>query len=97
MPHAKQVQKDIAVAYSRLIKDPQVSVRVMERNSRQPASISGAVRQCGKIPMERKIRLNEVIAAAGGFTEKAAGTIQILPHGVGAVSWTRRAARGASD
>lgn len=74
----RQVQKDIAVAYSRLIKDPQVSVRIVERNSRQPASVSGAVRQAGKVPMDRRLRLNELIAASGGITEKAAGTIQIL-------------------
>lgn len=75
---ARAVQKDIAVAYARLIKDPQVSVRVLERNSRQPASVSGAVRQGGKIPLERRMRLNELIAASGGFTDQAAGTIQIL-------------------
>src|SRR5687768_18615111 len=74
----KQVQKDIAVAYSRLIKDPQVSVRVVDRKSRQPAQVSGAVRTPGKVPTERKLRLNELIAASGGITEKAAGTIQIL-------------------
>lgn len=74
----RAVQKDIAAAYSRLIKEPQVSVRVIERNSRQPASVSGAVRQNGKIQMERRMRLNELIAASGGFTDKAAGTIQIL-------------------
>ena len=74
----RAVQKDIAAAYTRLIKDPQVSVQVIARNSRQPASISGAVRQAGKIPMERRMRLNELIAASGGFTDKAAGTIQIL-------------------
>jgi len=74
----RQVQKDIAAAYSRLIKDPQVSVRIIERNSRQPASVSGAVRQAGKISMDRRIRLNELLAAVGGFTDKAAGTIQIL-------------------
>jgi polysaccharide export outer membrane protein len=74
----RAVQKDIATAYGRLIKDPQVSVRVVERNSRQPASVSGAVRQSGKIQMERRMRLNELIAASGGFTDKAAGTIQIL-------------------
>lgn len=74
----KQVQKDIAVAYSRLIKDPQVTVRVIDRKSRQPAQVSGAVRTPGKIPTERKLRLNELIAASGGITEKAAGTIQIL-------------------
>lgn len=74
----REVQKDIAVAYSRLLKDPQVSVRVIERKSRQAASVSGAVRQAGKIPTDRKLRLNELIAASGGITEKAAGTIQIL-------------------
>jgi polysaccharide export outer membrane protein len=75
---ARAIQKDIAAAYGRLIKDPQVSVRVVEKNSRQPASVSGAVRQSGKVPMERRIRLNELIAASGGFTDKTAGTIQIL-------------------
>jgi polysaccharide export outer membrane protein len=74
----REVQKDIALAYGRLIKDPQVSVRVIERKSRQPASVTGAVRQAGKVSTERKMRLNELIAASGGITEKAAGTIQIL-------------------
>jgi polysaccharide biosynthesis/export protein len=74
----REVQKDIALAYSRLIKDPVVSVRVLERKSRQPASVSGAVRTAGKVPTERRIRLNELIAASGGITDKAAGTIQIL-------------------
>lgn len=74
----RELQKDIAVAYSRLVKEPQISVRILERNSRPPASVSGAVRQNGKVSMLRKQRLNEVIAASGGFTEKAAGTIQIL-------------------
>jgi polysaccharide export outer membrane protein len=74
----RQLQKDIAVAYTRLIKEPQVAVRVIERNSRQPASVFGAVRKDTKVPMLRTMRLNEVIAASGGFTEKAAGTIQIL-------------------
>jgi polysaccharide export outer membrane protein len=74
----KQLQKDITVAYGRLIKEPQISVRVVARNSRPPASVSGAVRKEGTVPMVKKQRLHEVIAAAGGFTEKASGTIQIL-------------------
>ena len=74
----RELQKDIAVAYSRLVKEPQISVQIVERNSRPPASVSGAVRQNGKVSMLKKQRLNEVIAASGGFTDKAAGTIQIL-------------------
>jgi polysaccharide biosynthesis/export protein len=74
----KDVQRDVVTAYQRLIKNPQVSVRVSERNSRQPATVFGAVRQPTRVEMKRKVRLNELLAVAGGFTERAAGTIQIL-------------------
>ena len=74
----KQVQKDIATAYSKFINNPQVSVRISERNSRQPATVFGAVRQATRVEMKRKVRLNELVAVSGGFTERAAGTIQIL-------------------
>lgn len=74
----KDVQKDIAAAYGKYLKKPQISVRIMQRNSRQPATVFGAVRQPTRIQMQRKVRLNELMAASGGFTERAAGTIQIL-------------------
>ena len=74
----KEVQKDIAAAYGKYLKNPQVSVRISERKSRQPATVFGAVRQPTRIQMQRKVRLNEMMAASGGFTERAAGTIQIL-------------------
>ena len=74
----KEVQKDVTLAYAKFINNPQVSVRISERNSRQPATVFGAVRQATRIEMKRKVRLNELMAVSGGFTEKAAGTIQIL-------------------
>ncbi|HEU4833021.1 MAG TPA: polysaccharide biosynthesis/export family protein [Pyrinomonadaceae bacterium] len=74
----KDVQKDIQVAYAKFINNPQVSVRISERNSRQPATVFGAVRQATRVEMKRKVRLNELMAVSGGFTERAAGTIQIL-------------------
>ncbi len=74
----KALQKDIALAYARYIKNPQVSVRISERKSRQPATVFGAVRQPTRVLMQRKVRLNELIASSGGFTERASGTIQIL-------------------
>ena len=74
----KQVQKDVATAYAKFINNPQVSVRISERNSRQPATVFGAVRQPTRVEMKRKVRLNELMAVSGGFTERAAGTIQIL-------------------
>jgi len=74
----KALQKDIAEAYGKYIKNPQVSVRISERKSRQPATVFGAVRQPTRVLMQRKVRLNELIASSGGFTERASGTIQIL-------------------
>ncbi len=74
----KDVQKDITAAYAKFINNPQVSVRITERNSRQPATVFGAVRQATRVEMKRKVRLNELMAVSGGFTERAAGTIQIL-------------------
>ena len=74
----KEIQRDIVAAYSKLINKPQISVRISERNSRQPATVFGAVRQPTRVEMKRKVRLNELMAVSGGFTERAAGTIQIL-------------------
>jgi polysaccharide export outer membrane protein len=74
----KEVQKEIAKAYSKYIKNAQVSVRIMERKSRPPATVFGAVRQPTQVTMKRRVRLNELMTASGGFTERASGTIQIL-------------------
>jgi polysaccharide biosynthesis/export protein len=74
----KEVQKEITAAYAKFINNPQVSVRITERNSRQPATVFGAVRQPTRVEMKRKVRLNELMAVSGGFTERASGTIQIL-------------------
>jgi polysaccharide export outer membrane protein len=74
----KDVQADITKAYAKYLKNPQVSVRISERKSRQPATVFGAVRQPTRVTMQRKIRLNELVVVSGGFTERASGTIQIL-------------------
>ncbi len=74
----KDVQKDITKAYAKYLKNPQISVRIAERKSRQPATVFGAVRQPTRVQMHRKIRLNELVVVSGGFTERASGTIQIL-------------------
>jgi polysaccharide export outer membrane protein len=74
----KQVQKDIAEAYKKYLKSAQISVRIMERKSRTPATVFGAVRQPSQMLMLRAVRLNEVISKSGGLTERASGTIQIL-------------------
>jgi len=74
----KEVQFDIAKAYAKYIRNPQVSVRISERKSRQPATISGAVKSPMQVTMLRKVRLHELITKAGGWTDRASGTIEIM-------------------
>lgn len=74
----RDVQKSIASAYEKYLKKAQVSVRITQRNSRPPATVFGAVRSPTRVQMQRKVRLNELMAVSGGFTEHAAGTIQIV-------------------
>jgi polysaccharide export outer membrane protein len=74
----KEVQKAISTAYEKYLKKAQVSVRITQRNSRPPATVFGAVRSPTRVQMQRKVRLNELMAVSGGFTERASGTIQII-------------------
>src|ERR1700687_2071937 len=74
----KEVQKAIATAYAAYIKNPQVSVRIAQRNSRPPATLYGAVRNPMLITMMRRVRLHELIARSGGVTERASGTVQVI-------------------
>jgi len=74
----KEVQKDIIKAYGKILKNPQISVHIAERKSRQPATVFGAVRQPTRVQMQRRIRLNELVVVSGGFTDRASGTIQIF-------------------
>jgi polysaccharide export outer membrane protein len=74
----KEVQKSIATAYAAYIKNPQVSVRISQRNSRPPATLYGAVRNPMLVTMMRRVRLHELIARSGGVTERASGTVQVI-------------------
>lgn len=74
----REVQKIITDAYSKYILKPRVSVRILERRSRPPAIVFGAVRLPSRVPMNRRLRLHEVLVTAGGVTQNANGTIDIL-------------------
>jgi polysaccharide biosynthesis/export protein len=74
----KEVQKIITEAYAKYILKPRVSVRILERRSRPPAIVFGAVRMPSRVSMNRRLRLHEVLVTAGGVTQNANGTIDIL-------------------
>lgn len=73
----KEVRDMVVKIYSRLIKNPQVSVYVKERKSRPPATVYGEVRTPGQIQLTRRATLRELLAFSGGVTNNASGMIQI--------------------
>ena len=72
------VAEDIAKGYSKLLRDPKVKVKILDRSNRPTTVIYGAVKTEQRFQIKRPIYLNELIVFAGGFTEKASGTIQIF-------------------
>lgn len=72
-----EVAKEIADAYSKLIRNPEVTVRVIERSTR-PVIMFGAVRTPQRFQLQRDVRLNELLFITGGVTDRASGDIQIF-------------------
>ena len=73
-----EIQKRVTEAYDKYLVKPRVSVRTVERRSRPPATIYGAVYKPTQVATIRRQQLHEVVAASGGFTASAGGIIQIV-------------------
>ena len=72
------IAADVAKGYSRLLRNPQVAVRILDRSNRPPAILYGAIKISQRFQIKRPIFLNEIIVVSGGFTDKVSGEIQIF-------------------
>ncbi len=68
---------DIATQYLKYVRRPQVDVFIREYNS-QPVAAVGAVSKPGRFQLQRPVRLLELLTFAGGPTDRAGRTIQIV-------------------
>jgi protein involved in polysaccharide export with SLBB domain len=75
---AEEVEKKVAEAYSKLLREPKVKVRILDRSNRPLATIFGAVKSEQRFQLKRPVLLNELIVLSGGFTDKSSGVIQIF-------------------
>lgn len=71
---------EIARRYLKYLKNPQVDVFVKEFNS-TPVAVIGAVSAPGRFQLQRRVRLLELLAFAGGPTEKAGRSVQVVRGG----------------
>lgn len=74
----KDLRDEVSKLLAKYLKNPQISVRVTQRKSRQPATVYGEVRTPQQVELRRNARLLELISFAGGETEKASGMVQVF-------------------
>lgn len=80
----KDLAGKIEAGLSKILRNPQVEVRIIDRSGRPPALIDGAIKQPQRLLLKRRARLREIIVLAGGITDKASGKIIIFrPPGLG--------------
>ena len=72
-----ELATNIAKLYLKYKRDPHVDVFVKEFQS-QPVSVTGAVRAASNFKLQRKVRLLELLSLAGGPTENAGQTVQVV-------------------
>ena len=72
-----ELAREIARLYLEYQKNPQVDVFVKEYNS-QPVAVMGAVNAPGRFQLQRRVRLLELLAFAGGPAERAGRTVQVI-------------------
>ena len=74
----KEIALDVAKAYSKVLRDPKVEVRIIDRSNRALARVDGAVRTPTRFSIRREVSLRELIVMAGGFVSGARGEINII-------------------
>jgi polysaccharide export outer membrane protein len=72
-----ELAQEIARLYLEYQKNPQVDVFVKEYNS-QPVAVMGAVNTPGRFQLQRRVRLLELLAFAGGPAERAGRSVQVI-------------------
>lgn len=87
----KELALEIAEAYKKFMRNPQIVVRVVDRSARQPAILQGAVRLPQRFLIQRPVRLNELVVITGGITDRASGEVSVFrPAQYSCVAHNRR-------
>ncbi len=73
-----EVASAIAVEYAKMLREPKVVVKVIDRSNRAVAYIDGAVRNPKRFQIKRPVTLRELLILSGGITDKSSGEISIF-------------------
>ena len=73
-----ELAKEITRIYSRMLRTPGVTVRIIDRSNRPVATLQGAVKNPTRFRLLRSAHLRELLVSAGGLTDDTSGDILIL-------------------
>lgn len=73
-----EIAAGIAKELSKLLRDPKVNVRIIDRSGRAVALIEGAVRSPQRFQLRREAHLRELIVMSGGISDDAGGEIRLF-------------------
>lgn len=74
----EKVASEVAKGYEKILRNPQVVVKIIDRSHRPVSLLYGAVKIPQRFLIKRQVRLNELLILSGGLTDKTSGEIQIL-------------------
>lgn len=77
-----ELAEEIKKHYSKYLRNPFVRVKVSNYQS-QPVAVVGAVEKPGQLYLNRKMRLMQVVALAGGPNKEAGTKVQLARFGTG--------------
>jgi protein involved in polysaccharide export with SLBB domain len=73
-----EIASDIAKQYGKILRDPNIIVRIVDRTNRAVAIVTGAVRTPQRFQIKRPVYLRELIVLTGGITENSNGEINVF-------------------
>ncbi len=73
-----EIAADIERGLGRILREPKVVVRILDRSNRATVRLDGAVRTPTRFQVRRPVRLRELLVLSGGFIDGASGEITIL-------------------
>ena len=72
------VAADVAKQYSRMLRNPKVVVKIIDRSGRAVVLLLGAVKNQQRFSIKRDAHLSELLALSGGITDTASGEVTIF-------------------
>lgn len=73
-----EIAAGVAKVLSKLLRDPKVTVRIIDRSGRAVAVIEGAVKSPQRFQLRRDAHLRELIVMSGGISDDAGGEIRLF-------------------